>query len=90
MGFALLGTASTEGDDHVFVAELWVDGELVETADWPTAFTTRRFSLFWKYALPDGEHEVEVRLVNPTDHAQVTLETVVVYGAASADTPAEG
>ena len=90
VGFALLGTASTEGEDHVFTAELYVDGELVETAEWPTAFTTRRFYLFWKYALPDGEHEAEVRLVNPTDHAQVTLEALVVYGAESADTPVGG
>lgn len=82
VGFALMGNASTEGDDHVFTAELYVDGELVETAEWPTAFTTRRFYLFWRYALPDGAHLAEVRLLNPSDHAQVTLEAIVVYGAA--------
>ncbi len=84
VGFALMGTATTEGDDHVFEAELHVDGELVETARWPTEFTTRRFYLFWRYALDEGPHEVEVRLLNPTDAAQVGLEAVVIYGADTA------
>ena len=85
IGFALMGAASAEGEDYVFEAELHVDGELVETAKWPTNFTTRRFYLFWKYALDDGPHRVEVRLVNPTDDARVTLESIVVYGAEAAD-----
>ena len=85
IGFALMGAASSEGEDYVFEAELHVDGELVETAKWPTKFTTRRFYLFWKYALDDGPHRAEVRLVNPTDDARVTLESIVVYGAEAAD-----
>jgi hypothetical protein len=81
IGFALMGNASSDGDDQIFLAELHIDGELVETAEWPTKFTIRRFYLFWKYALDDGPHEVEVRLLNPTEDARVTLETVVVYEA---------
>jgi len=81
IGFALMGDASSDGEDHVFLAELHIDGELVETAEWPTKFTSRRFYLFWKYAMEDGSHEVEVRLINPTENARVTLEAVVVYGA---------
>jgi len=37
--------------------------------------------LFWKYALSDGDHEVEIRLTNPSDKANVFLDTVIVYGA---------
>jgi len=80
VGFALVGSASRTGDeDHVFNAELHVDGELVETATWPTAMTTRRFYLFWKYQLPKGEHTVEVRVLNPTDAARVVLNSIAVY-----------
>ena len=32
VGFALMGNASTQGEEHVFTAELYLDGELVETA----------------------------------------------------------
>ncbi len=80
VGFALVGSASRTGDeDHVFNAELHVDGELVETATWPTAMTTRRLYLFWKYQLPKGEHTVEVRVLNPTDAARVVLNSIAVY-----------
>jgi len=81
IGFALLGNAESLNDEnYIFEAELYVDGELMETAKWPTQFTKRRFYLFWKYALPDGEHAVEVRLLNPSEDAQVTLEAITVYG----------
>ena len=81
VGFAILGTAaSANQDNYVFSADLYVDGELVETASWPTEFTKRRFYLFWKYALADGEHSVEVKLRNPSEAGRVILETVTIYG----------
>jgi hypothetical protein len=81
IGFAILGTAaSANQDNYVFSADLYVDGELVETASWPTEFTKRRFYLFWKYALADGEHSVEVKLRNPSEAGRVILETVTIYG----------
>jgi len=80
VAFVLMGRATREGvDDYVFNAELYIDGELVETAAWPTQFTKRRFYLFWKYQLPMGEHSVEVKLLNATDAAKVTLESVAIY-----------
>ena len=78
-----MGSARSEegAEDYVFEAELHVDGELVETATWPTDFVKRRFYLFWKYALSDDDHDVEIRLTNPSDEASVLLDTVIVYGA---------
>ena len=81
VGFALLGSATKQEEEHfVFEAELYVDDELVETASWPTKFTKRRFYLFWKYQLPQGEHSVVVKLLNPTASAQVVLNAITVYG----------
>ena len=81
IGFALMGVAQSQTDqDYEFTAELRIDGELVETARWPTRFATRRFYLFWKYDMPNGEHEIEVRLLNPTDGARVLLDGITVYG----------
>ena len=81
IGFAVMGAADApEGEEeYVFEAELHIDGELVETATLPTEFTKRRFYLFWKYALEDGPHEVEIRLLNPTDNARVELAGLVTY-----------
>ncbi len=81
IGFALMGTAQSNGGvDHVFEAELRIDGELVETALWPTDFVTRRFYLFWRYDLPAGDHAVEVRVLNPTGEARVILDSIAIYG----------
>jgi hypothetical protein len=81
VGFAILGNAaSANQDNYVFNADLYVDGELVETASWPTQFTKRRFYLFWKYALANGPHSVEVRLRNPSEAGRVMLEAVTIYG----------
>ena len=72
---------STNDENYVFEAELHVDGELIETATWPTDFVTRRFYLFWKYALPDGQHHVEVKVLNPSEDANVLLDGITIYGA---------
>jgi len=82
VGFAVMGAAqSTNDENYVFEAELRVDGELIETATWPTDFVTRRFYLFWKYALPDGQHSVEVNILNPSEDANVLLDGITIYGA---------
>lgn len=82
VGFAVMGAArSTNDEDYVFEAELHVDGELIETATWPTDFVTRRFYLFWKYALPDEQHHVEVKVLNPSEDANVLLDGITIYGA---------
>lgn len=79
-GFAVIGTASRDLEaDYVFNAEIYVDGQLVETASWPTQFNKRRFYLFWKYQLQPGPHRVDVKLLNPTDAAKVELSSLVVY-----------
>jgi hypothetical protein len=81
IGFALLGTAQTDAElDYTFEADIYIDGNIVETVRWPTKFTKRRFYLAWKFALADREHRVEVKLRNPTEAARVVIEGLVVYG----------
>ncbi|MBM89498.1 MAG: hypothetical protein CMQ41_14090 [Gammaproteobacteria bacterium] len=82
IGFTVMGAAESLNDgDYEFTAELYVDGELAEVAVWPTNFVKRRFYLFWKYALPDGQHDVEIRVMNPTEDATVLLDGITIYGA---------
>ena len=82
IGFVLMGAVQkvkSGGEDHVFNTELYIDGDLVESADWPARFTERRFYLYWKYQLPRGEHRIEVKLLNPSDKATVALNKLVVF-----------
>jgi hypothetical protein len=81
-GFVIRGEAKKkkEGtEDYVFSATLYIDHEKVETAKWPTNFTTRRHDLFWKYALPQGEHEVSIQILNPDSNYSVNTWDYIVY-----------
>ena len=81
-GFILRGEARKLKDDaaeHDFEAELYIDGEKIETAKLPTNFTTRRHELFWKYGLPNKKHTVRIKILNPTNDAEVNTWDYIVY-----------
>ncbi|HET9824707.1 MAG TPA: ADP-ribosylglycohydrolase family protein, partial [Chitinophagaceae bacterium] len=81
-GFALRGEAQKkkkESAEYVFEAELYIDGEKVETARLPTNFTTRRHELFWKYGLEKKKHSVTVKILNPNEEYQVNATDCILY-----------
>jgi hypothetical protein len=81
-GFILRGESRKLRDstaDHDFEAELYIDNDKVETAKLPTAFTTRRYELFWKYALPNTKHSVRIKVLNPTGDAEINTWEYIVY-----------
>ncbi|MEA4937178.1 MAG: ADP-ribosylglycohydrolase family protein [Paludibacter sp.] len=62
-GFVLRGSANKvdkNAPEVVLEATLFIDGVKIETAVFPTDFTTRRHELFWKYQLPKGKHKVKI------------------------------
>lgn len=62
-GFVLRGEAARRSHnvpDSEVKATLFIDGEKVETAVFPTSFRHRRHDLFWKYQLPKGKHQVRI------------------------------
>ena len=80
-GFVIRGKAAKKGDeDYIFDVQFYLDGELKETAKLPTDFVTRRFYLFWSYELNDGPHEIELKVLNPTDSAEIYLKEILIYG----------
>jgi len=81
IGFAITGAdESSAPEDYVFKAEMYIDDKLVETANLPASFTTRRFTPFWKYQLKNGKHKVRLKLLNPTDEGSLFLGKVIIYG----------
>ncbi len=50
-------------DDFYFTADLYVDGKKVETAKFPSSYTTRRLELFWRYQLPEKDHNVQIKIL---------------------------
>jgi ADP-ribosylglycohydrolase len=81
VGFAVTGEANKKGDaEHTFDVEMYIDDELIETVKLPTRHQERRFYLFWRYQLPMTEHEVRLKVLNPTDKATLNLDYTIVYG----------
>ncbi|MFQ5751585.1 MAG: ADP-ribosylglycohydrolase family protein, partial [bacterium] len=81
IGFAVNGSARKKGEaDYTFNVEMYIDGNRVETAKLPTNFNQRRFTPFWRYQLPMANHEVRLKVLNPTDMAELHLDNVIVYG----------
>jgi ADP-ribosylglycohydrolase len=82
IGFVVQGSARSEnGKDQLIVADVFVDDRLAETVNLPTNFTSRRFTPFWKYELPEGKHTVRVKLRHPSGDASVFMERAVIYGS---------
>jgi hypothetical protein len=81
-GFIVAGNTQNRKEgapDHVFEAELYVDGQKVETAKLPTNYTTRRYDIFWKYGLPKGKHTVNIKVLNPKEGYSLNCNYYIVF-----------
>ena len=81
-GFSLAGEARKKSGvtaDYVFEAELFIDGQKIETAKLPTNFTTRRLELFSKHSLENKRHKVTVKLLNPNEQYELRSFNYVVF-----------
>ena len=81
-GFVLKGDArklKQDAEMHSFEAELYLDGVKQETAKFPANFTTRRHELFWKYLMPNGKHQVKVKVLNPRDDFELNSTEYIIY-----------
>ena len=78
-GFVLTDSRkkNNEASNYVFEAELYLDGQKVETVKLPAHFTTRRLDIFWKYPLPNKKHNVRVRLLNPNGNYFSNVECII-------------
>jgi hypothetical protein len=80
IGFAVTGTAEKTGKkDYTCRVEMRIDGKLIETSDLPTNYLIRKNTLFWKYQLPAGKHEVRFKILNPSKKVNLHFADVVIY-----------
>ena len=59
--------------------EVWLDGRLVETAVLPMDENSRKQELYYKYNLPDGDHSLSFRWLNPRADKSIELTSYIVY-----------
>lgn len=83
-GCVLMGNVreADSGGDTAYVARLeaYIDGQKVEDIDMPFDYITRKYDIFYRYNLPNGQHSLTVRWLNPDRHFAIQCGGFVVYG----------
>ncbi|MEO7992626.1 MAG: ADP-ribosylglycohydrolase family protein, partial [Chryseolinea sp.] len=92
IGFAISGESAqwNSSSDVITKAELYIDGNLIETSEFPASFTTRKYDLFWKYKLPKQKHVVRIKLLNPSEKQSIRLDEVIIYSDKPGDPSRHG
>jgi hypothetical protein len=82
IGFVIRGHVAKRKADsttHTIQAALYIDGNQVEQANFPTHPNESRTDLFWRYQLPPGVHEVTVRVLNPHPDYEIRMADCLIY-----------
>jgi hypothetical protein len=87
-GFALKGEAYPKNvsswestDEKVLKVEVYLDDKLIETAELPTKFATRRHELAWKYQLSDQKHKLRLKLLDPNPDYICRINELLWYSS---------
>jgi len=81
-GVVFRGSVNSRDNDYVAKVEMYINGALVETANLPASYTTRRHELFWKYQLPKGKYVATFKWLNPVPDATVRFGEALIYSDA--------
>ena len=79
IGVVFRGNVRATDGEYVARVEMYMDGKLVETANLPAAYRTRRYELFWNYQIPKGKHLFTFKWLNPVPGASVRFSDALVY-----------
>ncbi|MBX2966712.1 MAG: ADP-ribosylglycohydrolase family protein [Cyclobacteriaceae bacterium] len=71
--------------DYVALLDVYIDGEKTEQVKMPFDYIVRKYDIFHKYLLPQGNHKVEIKWVNPNPDFRIYHKSHITY----ADTPAQ-
>jgi len=83
IGIVFRGYSQCPDSEYVGQVEMYIDGELAETANLPVGTSSmvdgRRVDLFWKYQLLKGEHHITFKWLNPRKDANIYFSDVIIY-----------
>jgi hypothetical protein len=87
-GFVLQGFTQKYDDglgDMDLQLDVYIDGDLHETALLPTSFRERRHELTWKYGLAEGNHSVRLMWKNPRAGYGIRMDRALIYSSKKPD-----
>ena len=73
------GGVRSRDQSYVAKAEMYIDGQLIESVNLPANNHDRRNELFWKYNLPKGKHKVTFKWLNPEKDVTIRVGGALVY-----------
>ena len=82
IGSEVFGLAEPE-DSYIADVEVWIDGEKDQTVKLHMKNTDRRLEPAWKYLLPEGNHNVELKWLNPNKEYLIRINDIVYYSEKS-------
>lgn len=86
-GIVVKGHVQSDNPTYVALLEVYIDGELSETAKLPASYTTRRNDITWKYQLPNTEHNVTFKWLNPESGSRIQITEAVFYSDSNTQNP---
>jgi ADP-ribosylglycohydrolase len=65
--------------DFVALLDVYIDGVKVEQVKMPYDFTVRKYDIFYKYMLKNGDHKLEIFWANQNPDYRIYFKSYVVY-----------
>ncbi len=88
-GIVVLGNVKSQcgvaKSDFVALLDVYIDGVKVEQVKMPYDYIVRKYDIFHKYMLKNGDHKLEIKWMNQNPDFRITEKSYVVY----ADKPLE-
>jgi hypothetical protein len=85
-GIVVLGNVKSQcgvpTSDFVAMLDVYNDGVKIETVRMPFDFTVRKYDIFYKYMMINGDHKLEIKWTNPNPDYRIYLRSYVVYADA--------
>jgi hypothetical protein len=66
-------------DNYVAQFEVWIDGKLDHISTMPMKNTSRKLEPAWRYQLPEGNHHVVLKWLNPNDKYLLRINDIMYY-----------
>lgn len=82
-GVVVLGNVnsicSVPKSDYVALLDVYIDGEKVEQVKMPYDYIVRKYDIYHKYLLKNGNHHVEIKWVNKNPYFSIYMKSIVIY-----------
>jgi hypothetical protein len=83
-GIVVLGNVKSQcgvaASDYAALLDVYIDGELMEQVKMPYDYIVRKYDIYHKYLLENGQHKLEIKWLNQDKEFRIYLRSYVVYG----------